>query len=507
MLILDDAMLNNEVVEAIRRELISASSAFFATIQRYIAAIESMPNDYIKERSADVKDVANRITANLTGSEIKKLDSLPCPLIIIANDLTPSDTALLDRKNVLGFAVETGSRTSHTAILARSMRIPAVVGMSNLFRKLENNDMAIIDGYLGLVIINPEPETIALYKQKLEHTERLFAEILRESRLRAETLDAYFITLAANVEGVPDPAEMEKYGVEGIGLFRTEYLYMKSDKLPDENEQFEVYKKVAETMKNQPVVIRTLDIGGDKLAGSLTDKTEANPFLGMRAIRLCLATPELLKTQMRAILRAGVYGSIKMLFPMVSSCDELDRILSILDEVKNELMSIQASFDGSMDVGVMVEIPSAAVLAQEIAKKVDFFSIGSNDLVQYTLAVDRTNEHVADLYRPENPAVIRLIADTANAARMNGIPVACCGELAGDPRFAPLLAGLGIQELSMSPASIGPVRRVLRRLSMYDAEQLAKKVLNCRTAYESAALLQNFLANIAPDLVNIGKGF
>lgn len=506
LLIVKDKMLVDEVIELIRKEKLPAESAFRRTISRYIATISGMPDQYLRERVADIKDVAARIINHISGLGIKKLCVLDEPVVIIARDLAPSDTASLDRSKVLGFAIETGSRTSHTAILARSLRIPAVAGMQRIFKRLHDGDRIIIDGYLGMVIIHPEPETVRLYEAKLARKERLYAEFLKESRLRAETTDGFCIQLAANVEGLENEG-LEKSGAEGIGLFRTEYLFMNKPVLPDEETQFHVYKTIAEAMPGRPVVIRTLDLGGDKLEGGLTSPHEPNPFLGLRAIRLCLERPELLKAQMRAILRAGIFGDVKMMFPMVSCVDELEKLLALRDEVKTELMNSHQSFKGGMETGVMIEIPSAALIADELAERVDFFSIGSNDLVQYTLAVDRGNERVAHLYNPAHPAVIELIARTAKAAHDHQIWISCCGEIAGDPKFVPLLAGLGIQELSMSPASIAPVRRIIRRLSMRGAELLAQQVLEQRDARVTRSLLLKFLSRIAPDVAKMIKGF
>lgn len=510
LLIVDDKMLMQEVTELIRKKRIPAEVAFSQTIQRYVTAISSMADKYLKERAADVKDVASRILNNLKGMERPELDHLPGPTVIIAHDLTPSDTALLDRKNVLAFAIETGSRTSHTAILARSMKIPAVVGMQHIYEKLENGDKVIIDGFLGIVITNPKPETIELYQIKIERKDRLYSELLKESRLRAETPDGYCIQLAANTEGLEDIDDIKRYGAEGIGLFRTEYLFINADKLPDEETQFQVYKQLTEAMQEQPVVIRTLDIGGDKLSTSsafTTSYQEPNPFLGLRAIRLCFDKPDILRTQMRAILRAGSFGTIRMLFPMVSSVEEIEQLLALLAQVKEELMSEHQSFDGSMEVGIMVEIPSAAIMSDILAQHVDFFSIGTNDLVQYTLAVDRTNEKVAHLYCPTNPAILELIAKTVASAREHNAWVSVCGEMAGDPYIAPILIGLGVHELSMSPMSIAPIRRIVRRLKMYDAECLAAKALSASHASEPFEYSKELLTRIVPDIVNISKGF
>lgn len=508
LLIVDDKMLMQEVSELIRKKLLPADFAFSQTIQRYVAAISTMQDQYLKERADDVKDVAARILSNLKGLERPILDHLPGPTIIIGHDLTPSDTVLLDRKNVLAFAIETGSRTSHTAILARSIKIPAVVALQRIFEKLETGDTVIVDGFLGIVIINPKPETQELYAIKIKKKEKLYSEFLKESRLRAETLDGYLIQLAANTEGLDGIEEIKHYGAEGVGLFRTEYLFMNTTALPDEETQFQVYKQIAERMQDQPVIIRTLDLGGDKVDDSLASTYhEQNPFLGVRAIRLCFDKPAIFRTQIRAILRAGVFGQLRMLFPMVSSVEEVEHLIEFLNGIKEELMSEHQSFDGGMEIGIMIEIPGAAIIADKLAKYVDFFSIGTNDLVQYTLAVDRGNEKVAYLYRPTHPAILSLIQQTVQAARNNNLWVSVCGEMAGDPRLTPILIGLGVNELSMSPISLAPVRRVIRRLRMSEAEAIARDALLCTTAEEALQKTMECLVRIAPDIVNMSKGF
>lgn len=508
LLIVDDRMLSTEVVNLIRKKLLPARSAFRQTIERYISAMSSMPDQYLRERAADIQDVANRILANLDGlTDRKNVASFTGPVIVIAKDLTPSDTATLDRSHVIGFAIETGSPTSHTAILARSMKIPAVVGMRRIFERLTNGDKVIIDGYLGMVIIHPEPETIEFYEEKLRRQERLLAELEKENRMLAETTDGYVIQLMANVEGIEGIEEVKKSCSEGIGLFRTEYLFMNKPVLPDEETQFQVYKKLAELMPDQSVIIRTLDVGGDKFDAAISLPKEPNPFLGMRAIRLGLSRPELLKNQLRALLRAGVYGDIKILFPMISSLEELEGLLHLLEQLKDDLRERGIPFKDNIQVGVMIEIPSAVLIADQLAKKADFFSIGSNDLVQYTLAVDRSNEKVAKLYNPMHPAVIELIAMAAKAARDNQIWISCCGELAGDPLFTPLLVGLGVQELSMSPGALPAVRRTIRRLSMAEAEALVQDIRQAADSNYTATRCKDLIARIAPSIAKMNKGF
>ena len=502
LLIVDDKVLTQEVVSEIRKKLQSANVVFCEIIRRYIAAISGVDDQYLKERASDVADVAYRILENLNGQERQLLDHLPGQRIVISRDLTPSDTALLDRENVQAFATETGSRTSHTAILARSMKIPAVVGLSGICGQIHNGDMLIIDGFLGAVILNPKQETLELYAQKEAFKEQLYNELQRESSLTSETVDGYRIQLAANIDNINNLDDILNSGAAGIGLFRTEYLFM-ANKIPTEEEQFEVYRKIASAMDGQVTIIRTLDVGGDKLSSLLNISHDPNPFLGLRSIRLCLAYPELLIPQLRAILRASAFGNIKMMFPMVTCEDELDKLMEILESVRKELRMEKKKFDEEMEVGIMIETPAAALFADHLAKKADFFSIGTNDLVQYTMAVDRGNEKVANLYRPAHPVIVMLINRIVQAAEKAGIWVSVCGEMASDPRFIPLLVGLGVQELSMSPVSLGMARRVIRRLKMYEAESLAEKALKCTEHAQILKMSDELLHRIAPDVISL----
>jgi len=500
-MIVGDKKLTGEILSVIEKKQLPAEYAYSQVMQKYISTISALPDPYLKERALDIKDVATRLLSHLQGTVRNHLDKLPGPRILAAGDLTPSETAMLDREHVLGIATESGSKTSHSALLAHSLHIPAIVGLNHFVECLEDGDKLILDGFLGIVLLNPEPATIELYQQKAKNQARLFAELIRENQLQSETTDGYRIQLAANVESTDGLADVKRFGAAGIGLFRTEYLYMNRDKLPDEAEQFEVYKKVAESVNGQPVIIRTLDLGGDKLAKAIGTIQEQNPFLGLRAIRMCLARPDIFKTQLRAILRAGCYGNIKMMFPMICSVAELDRAMAIVDEVKSDLQDSNMRFAGSMDIGIMIEIPSAALMADIFAKKVDFFSLGTNDLVQYTLALDRNNEHVANLYEPTNPAVLRLIANTASAAEKNGIWTGVCGEMASDLRYIPILIGLGVEELSMSPIAIGHARRLIRKISMADAERIAAQALQASDAKEALRYSTDYLEQNMPEIL------
>ncbi len=505
LLITQDKMVIDEVEAATKKELKNIDYIFDRIMKKYIAAIASMPDDYIRERVGDFRDVSSRIIANMHGGHDKQFDSLPGQRIIVAHDLTPSDTASLDRENVLALATEVGSRTSHTAIMARSMEIPAVVGISADDLNIGSGDIIIVDGYKGLLITNPKPATLEIYARRETREEEIHDEILKESTLRPETVDRFRIQLAANMELPEDLAAAIKYGAAGIGLFRTEYLYINRTEPPSVEEQFLIYKDLVEKLNGYPLIIRTFDLGGDKLSSITEEAThiDPNPFLGCRAIRLHLDFPELLPQQIRAILMASAYGDVKVMFPMITCMDEMGQLNGLVESEKRELRSKGIAYNEEMEIGIMIETPSAALIADKLAKKVDFFSIGTNDLVQYTLAVDRGNEKVAYLYQPSHPAILSLIKSVTEAAYENGIWVSVCGEMAGDPRYIPLLVGMGIHELSMSASSIGPVRRLIRRLYMHDSEKLLEEALKASTADEVLDLTEGLLYEIAPDIMSM----
>ena len=502
LLIVEDRKLKNEVVTGIKDKLLSAESVFSSVMQRYITAISSVADPYLKERAADVVDVAGRILGHLLGWKRTLLEHLPGQRIVVARELTPSDTVMLDRENVQAFATETGAKTSHSAILARSMRIPAVVGIPGILSKVRNGDVMIVDGYQGIVILNPAPATLEEYALKEAENEKLYNDLLTESGQRSETLDGYRIALAANLDDPAKTEELEKYGAFGVGLFRTEYLFLK-DHIPTEEEQYQVYSSLASRCGAAPVVIRTLDLGGDKISSLINFAEEPNPFLGLRSVRLCLAYPHLLKPQLRAILRAGVHGNICMMFPMLTCVDELEELYRILDEIKEELKREKVRFSEDIKVGVMIETPAAALAAEQFAERCDFLSIGTNDLVQYTMAVDRGNEHVASLYRPFHPVILRLIRNVVKAAEQAGIWVSVCGEMAADPMYIPLLLGLGIRELSMSPVSLAPAKYVVRSMKYIEAEEIAEKALRCSSQDEVRAISEAFLRTNVPGVFEL----
>jgi phosphoenolpyruvate-protein phosphotransferase (PTS system enzyme I) len=504
LLITEDRQVIDEVEGAVKNELKNIDFIFKRTIDKYIDVISAMPDKYIRERASDIRDVASKIIINLHGVTDKKFDNLPGQRIIIAHELVPSDTATLDRENVLAFATEVGSRTSHTAIMARSMAIPAVVGVESAMLSVKNGDIVIVDGYKGNVIINPTLETLDFYARRESRESEIQEEILKESCLRPETLDRFRIQIAANIELPEDIGLAKRYGAAGVGLFRTEYLYLNRDTAPPVEEQFEIYKGLVSELDGYSLVVRTFDLGGDKLS-RIIDSThvDPNPFLGCRAIRLHLDYPELLKNQVRAILMASSFGDIKIMFPMIACYDEVGQLLGVVDAVKSELRAEKISFNEDIEIGIMIETPSAALIAEQLAPRVDFFSIGTNDLVQYTLAVDRNNEKVAYLYQPSHPAILALIHNVVEAATQHGKWVGVCGEMAADPRYIPLLVGMGIHELSMSAQSIGPIRRLIRRLHMHDAETVFQEAIKCSTADEVLDISEALLYKIAPDIMNM----
>ena len=449
-----------------------------------IQIFESMGNDYMKARSDDVKDISDRVIKLLLQVGGIDLSNLREPSIIVARELTPSDISQMDREMTLGMVSETGGKTSHTAILARTLEIPAVMGVRKLLDEVENDDLMIIDGETGQVFVNPDGETVERYRERLDRYE-CFRKSLTEVRgMKTVTLDGVEIELEANVASPKDLDDVFKNDGEGVGLYRTEFLYFDSSLLPPEDTQFEQYRDVVVAMTGRPVVIRTLDIGGDKKLDYLSIPEEQNPFLGYRAIRLCLDRQEIFKVQLRAILRASAFGQVRILFPMISSLEELRSAKSILEETKEDLRSLGVPFDESIQSGIMVEVPSAAILSDHFARETDFFSIGTNDLIQYAVAVDRGNEKLSHLYSQYHPAVLRLIKTVLDNGKAAGIRVGMCGESAGDPKLIPILLGMGLTEFSMNPSSILQARWILRNLRKGDLEEAALKALSLGTAEE-----------------------
>jgi len=501
LLVLEDRTLLDEVVRVIREKKVNAEYAFHSVAERYATSLASIEDDYLRERATDMRDVTTRVLNNLLGLEQETdLRNLREPCILISHDLTPSNTAQLDKRMVLGFATDVGSKTSHTAIMARSLRIPAVVGLADASRKLETGQYALLDGYNGLIIVNPSDQTLFEYGQ-LERKHVTFQEKLRDILLKpAITLDGQRVFLSANIESAKDADAVKTNGAEGVGLFRTEYLFINRELPPSEDQQYEAYSEAARALKPMPVVIRTLDLGGDKLLAHMPSPRELNPFLGWRAIRLCLEERDLFREQLRAILRASAEGNVKMMYPMISGLDELNKDNALVEEYKAELRQEKVPFDENLEIGAMIETPSAVIIADSLAKRLKFFSIGTNDLIQYSLAVDRMNDKIAHLYEPTHPAIVRLLKATVDAAHRHKVWVSVCGEMASDPVLAPLLLGLGIDELSAAPPLVPPLKFLIRRLKFSEARALADFALECESAGEILARCQDVARQAAPGL-------
>ena len=501
LLVLEDPTLIDEVTRVIQEQKINAECAFHEVAEKYGATLSSMDDEYLRERAADMRDVAARVLDNLLGrTEEADLRKLKEPCVIISYDLAPSTTALLDRKLVLGFATDAGSKTSHTAIMARSLQIPAVVGLHDASKQLKPGQYVLLDGYNGLLVVSPTDQTLFEYGQLVRKQVNL-QEKLQDIRDKpAITLDGLRITLSANIEQAADAENVRACGAEGVGLFRTEYLYLNRETLPTEEEQYQAYRQVAAALKPQPVVIRTLDLGGDKFISYLWMPQELNPFLGWRAIRYCLQERAIFRAQLRAILRAAVEGNIKMMYPMISGLDELNQANALVEECRKELQQQNIAYGEPLEIGAMIEIPSAVLTADSLAKRVGFFNIGTNDLIQYSLAVDRLNEKIAHLYEPTHPAIVRLIHATVEAGRRNGIWVGVCGEMAGDPALVPLLLGMGVDELSVAVSAVPQVKFLIRRLKSSEARELAQFALNCENGSEILARSQALAQRIAPSL-------
>lgn len=484
VLVVEDSMLSGEVTKVIEAERCNAEHAFSSVVQRYVRSLAGLEDPYFRERTGDIQDVARRVLHNLQGKDVVGLAALDSPHVVLAHTVTPSDTAQMNRDYVLGFGTEVGGKTSHAAIMARSLAIPAVIGLHKVLDQVENGAEVLLDGYSGMLIINPTEQTLYEYGELEMRRKRVESELTRLRETISTTRDGRHVTLSANIESPEDVAQVVVSGAEGVGLFRTEFLYLLHRELPTENEQFEAYWHVAEGVKPHPVIIRTLDLGGDKMHDSLHVDREENPFLGWRAIRVCLERTDLFKAQLRAILRASVAGNVKLMFPMISGLGELRCAKELLAECREELRQEGKAFDEQMDVGMMIEVPSAALIADLLAKEVDFFSLGTNDLVQYTVAADRTNEQIAHLYEPTHPAVLRLIKQTVDAAHAAGIWVGVCGEMGGDIALTPLLVGLGVDELSCGAAVLPRVKRAVQSLDSNACRSLVGEVFGCDTGTE-----------------------
>ena len=501
-MVLDDPEFVDSITAEINTNGVNAEFAVKTVTDRFFEMFDMMDDPYFSARAADIRDVGTRVLNNVMGVENVDISCLDEDTIIVADDLAPSDTAQMDKARVKGFATNIGSRTSHTAIMARSLEIPAVLGLGDITAAVKNGDTVVVDGLKGQAVINPTEDELAAYKKQQEDYQAYIKELAELKELEAVTTDGHRVELVGNIGSPNDTDGVHKNGGRGVGLYRTEFLYMNSDTMPDEEKQYEAYKAVIESFDGDPVIIRTLDIGGDKKLPYLPLEEEMNPFLGFRAIRLCFREVDMFKTQLRAILRASAFGNALIMFPMISGVSEVRQAKGILAECMKELDEKGQAYDKNIRVGVMIEIPSAAVTSDIIAREVDFFSIGTNDLCQYTLAVDRMNQEVSYLYNPLHPAILRLVKTVIDASHAReGLFTGMCGEMAGDPMATLILLGLGMDEFSMSASSIPQVKKIIRSVSYEDAKAIAEKALNLETGEEVKEMVQAKVAELGIKIV------
>jgi len=494
LLVLEDQALIGETIREFETTSRNIETCFNLVSARYIKAFSEIDDEYLRERAGDLRDVAQRVLQNLLGQAENSLSRLADKRIVVANDITPSDSASIDRSAALAIVTDSGSRTSHAVIVARSMKVPAVVGVRNLTTRVRNGDWAIVDGYDGVIILNPSESTLFRYGKIQERKKSIESRLLEANARPAVTLDGTPVALMANIEKAEEMALVKDYRAAGVGLFRTEYLFLNSARVPTEQEQFLAYKTVAEALAPNPVIIRTLDLGGDKPMAGNPDlfPKEDNPFMGFRAIRFCLEHQDIFKDQLRAILMASAYGKVQLMYPMISGHEELARANAVLAECMTELKARGQPFDENLAVGAMIEIPSAAATTDLLARDAAFFSIGTNDLIQYLLAIDRVNDRIAHLYEPTHPAVLRTLKHIVDEAHAHRVPVSVCGEMAGDPVYSPLLLGLGVDSLSMSPMWIPAVKYLVRAMTMADARALAAEALKMSSPREIHAMCDAF---------------
>ena len=493
--ILSDPEMKSQIKDEIESQHVSAEEAMTDVTTNFANVLAAMTdNKYMQERAADVKDVAKRALSHLLGKQLPDIASISEPVVIIAKEITPSDTSQMDAKFVKGLATDLGGRTSHAAIMARTLRIPAVVGAEDVTSTIKNGDMVIVDGLHGDIIVDPSQAQIDEYQAKADSFEKERAEWAKLVDAPSVSKDGQHFEIAANIGTPDDVADALKQGADGVGLFRSEFLYMSSDHLPTEDEQFEAYKKAVVGMQGKPVVVRTLDIGGDKPLNYLPLPEEMNPFLGYRAIRICLHRPDIFKTQLRALIRASEFGPVEIMFPMIATLAELRQAKAIYQECKDELQKDHPGLGDNVKIGMMIEVPLAALYADQLAKEVDFFSIGTNDLIQYCFAADRGNDAVSYLYQPLNPAFLRLIKHVIDAAHANNTKAAMCGEMAGDQLAMPLLLGMGLDEYSMSASSILRTRSMMKNLDTKECAKWASDAINlCYTADEVEKMVKTRL--------------
>jgi phosphotransferase system enzyme I (PtsI) len=489
LLLLEDKKLIENTVETIKQSWINSEWALKINLERVRKVFDSIDDEYLKSRKTDVDYVGERILRTLMGKETESISQLKEEVIIVAHDLSPADTAHMAKDKVTAFVTDMGGRTSHTAIMARSLEIPAVVGSETATHSVNTGDTLIVDGITGVVVVNPSPEIMQEYQERQRVRQKMEHELFQYRDLPAETLDGYRVKVLANIELVEEIPAVLQHGAEGIGLYRTEYLYLNRKDLPSEEDHFQAYKKVVEGIYPHPAIIRTLDIGGDKFISHMDLAEEMNPAMGLRAIRFSLKEVDIFKVQLQAILRASAYGKVKILFPMISGATEIREVKKILNAVRLNLSAEGIPFDPKMEIGIMIEVPSAVTIADILAKEVDYFSIGTNDLIQYSLAIDRVNESVTHLYQPLHPAVLRLVKDVVKAAHHAGIRVAMCGEMAGEPLYVPILVGLELDELSMNVLSIFRVKKILRAYTLRECKGLIEESLRLSTPEEIEELV------------------
>jgi phosphotransferase system enzyme I (PtsI) len=497
--LLEDSMLVEQTVRTIRENQFAADWAFNKVLQNLLETFHRIEDPYLRERGHDLRQIGHRVLENLAGRPVDSIAAIRDPVVIVAHDLSPADTAQILKSPVLGFATDVGSRTSHTAITARSLGIPAVVGVEGATEEYRSAETVIVDGEEGVVVFDPTEEAVREYQERRKAYAQRTRDLAKFARLPTITRDGKTLLLLANIE-FPEEADVAlRSGAYGVGLYRTEFLFLNRKDLPSEEEHFATYRKVVEKFVRHPVTIRTFDLGGDKFASQLELADEMNPAMGLRAIRFCLKEKEIFKPQLRAILRASTYGKVRMMFPMISGVGELREAMAVVDEVRGELRRRRIPYDKEMPIGIMVEIPSAAIVSDLLAREVKFFSIGTNDLIQYSLAIDRVNEHVSYLYEPLHPAILRLIRRVVEAGHDAGIPVSMCGEMAGEPFYSYALLGLGLDELSMNAAAIPRVKRILRKSVAYEAKEFAGSLLLHATAAEIGRALRKKVEDLFPD--------
>ena len=501
LLVLEDQALREEIINGLKAQLINVEVVFNDVMRRYLKVFAKTEDEYLRERTADIDDVRKRVLRNLLGKRTDTVVQVAQPVVVVARDLSPSETAQMHKQHVLAFVTDIGGRTSHTAIMAKSLEIPAVVGLEVATKRIQKGDFVIVDGTRGQVIVDPDLPTVQRYELEQRRHQEANRQLLQLKDLPAETLDHHPVILSANMELPDEVPSVIAHGAQGIGLFRTEFLYLNRNDFPSETEQYEAYVMVAERVKPHPVIVRTMDLGGDKFFSPLELPSEMNPFMGWRAIRFSLARPDLFRVQLRAVLRASVHGNLKLMYPMISGIEELLRANEILHEVEQELSREGVPFNPEIEVGAMIEVPSAAMTCDLLAEEVDFFSIGTNDLIQYALAVDRVNEKIAYLYEPTHPAILRLIQQIIDVGHAANIWVGMCGEMAGEPALSLLLLGMGLDEFSASPVQVPIVKQVIRSVEYSFAKSVVEQSMKLRTGKEVEAFLSANLKQVVPALV------